>query len=427
MAVGSREENKSLRRDSPLSPRPSTTLLGMSYNPSAPVSGTAVAQPLAQHMDGPDLATGLPAYPSHNPKDLHDRRRPSRGKVPPAIKRSSSTPHMRALALGESSPISPNSDKRRNKLGYHRTSVACGHCRRRKIRCLLAPDDPQGRCSNCIRLKKECNFYPVEQQNPGESRSQAAKRGSVSQVPSSSSSSSPRASNTSGHDGIEEYSSFQPMPAGEPPPGFAIAPELDGPIDTKSGGAVPHQSSFPYSPGFDMGAWGSNYPSQTPSDGHSDASSVAYWSATGAPVSSSFFTEPVGVQGQPNHESPRGQIPQQQFPPHEQPMWPGGVTRSMSYGGPDSLPHDFRFQNSNHLPVQHQRHTTHEMTQTSGPSNAPAQVSMPPGWQPFVPPGSEGMQPGPVQPYNGQWFGEPAPLGSVEEEQNFANPYHHPF
>ena len=33
------------------------------------------------------------------------------------------------------------------------------HCRRRKIRCV--PDN-QGRCSNCIRLKKECNFYPVE-------------------------------------------------------------------------------------------------------------------------------------------------------------------------------------------------------------------------------------------------------------------------
>lgn len=37
-----------------------------------------------------------------------------------------------------------------------------GHCRRRKIRCLLAKDDIHGRCSNCIRLKKECNFYPVE-------------------------------------------------------------------------------------------------------------------------------------------------------------------------------------------------------------------------------------------------------------------------
>jgi len=37
-----------------------------------------------------------------------------------------------------------------------------GHCRRRKIRCLPAKDDDQGRCTNCIRLKKDCNFYPVE-------------------------------------------------------------------------------------------------------------------------------------------------------------------------------------------------------------------------------------------------------------------------
>ncbi|KAL1960474.1 hypothetical protein VTO42DRAFT_7773 [Malbranchea cinnamomea] len=57
-------------------------------------------------------------------------------------------------------------DKKRNKLGYHRTSVACVHCRRRKIRCLLAHGDPQGRCENCIRLKKECHFYPVDQQPP---------------------------------------------------------------------------------------------------------------------------------------------------------------------------------------------------------------------------------------------------------------------
>lgn len=131
MALGTREESKSLRRDSQVSPRirtalPASSQHGMSYNPSAPVSGTAVAQPLAQHPDGPGLAPGFRAYPSHAPKGLHDKRRHSRGKIPPAIKRSSSTPHMRALALGESSPISPNSDKRRNKLGYHRTSVACG-------------------------------------------------------------------------------------------------------------------------------------------------------------------------------------------------------------------------------------------------------------------------------------------------------------
>ncbi|KAI1959109.1 hypothetical protein LOZ58_004817 [Ophidiomyces ophidiicola] len=71
-------------------------------------------------------------------------------------------------------------DKKRNKLGYHRTSVACVHCRRRKIRCLLAPEDPQGRCENCIRLKKECHFYPVDQQPPMEKRGRAGSRADAS-------------------------------------------------------------------------------------------------------------------------------------------------------------------------------------------------------------------------------------------------------
>lgn len=53
--------------------------------------------------------------------------------------------------------------------------IATGHCRRRKIRCLLAPDDPQGRCSNCIRLKKECNFYPVEHNADNQRASGAVK------------------------------------------------------------------------------------------------------------------------------------------------------------------------------------------------------------------------------------------------------------
>ncbi|KAK4945145.1 hypothetical protein LTR10_015571 [Elasticomyces elasticus] len=65
----------------------------------------------------------------------------------------------------DGSPMSP-ADKKRNKLGYHRTAVACGHCRRRKIRCIPAFEDPAGRCQNCIRLKKDCQFFPVDQQNP---------------------------------------------------------------------------------------------------------------------------------------------------------------------------------------------------------------------------------------------------------------------
>ncbi|KAF8428353.1 hypothetical protein EV426DRAFT_528335 [Tirmania nivea] len=80
------------------------------------------------------------------------------------VKRSVSTPNVQQVAAMStgSTGVQFSTDKRRNKLGYHRTSVACGHCRRRKIRCLLQKDDSQGRCINCIRLKKECNFYAVE-------------------------------------------------------------------------------------------------------------------------------------------------------------------------------------------------------------------------------------------------------------------------
>ncbi|KAL5615167.1 hypothetical protein BROUX41_005224 [Berkeleyomyces rouxiae] len=78
-------------------------------------------------------------------------------------------------------------ERRRNKLGYHRTSVACGHCRRRKIRCILS-NDSNGRCANCIRLKKECTFYPVDQPPPDargrpgtSSQSASSNRGNCSQ------------------------------------------------------------------------------------------------------------------------------------------------------------------------------------------------------------------------------------------------------
>ena len=45
-----------------------------------------------------------------------------------------------------------------------------GHCRRRKIRCIPAFEDTSGRCANCIRLKKDCQFYPVDQQTAPVSR-----------------------------------------------------------------------------------------------------------------------------------------------------------------------------------------------------------------------------------------------------------------
>ncbi|PHH70246.1 hypothetical protein CDD82_7246 [Ophiocordyceps australis] len=93
------------------------------------------------------------------------------------MRRSFSTPNT-ARAAQESHPqpqTSTTGEKKRNKLGYHRTSIACSHCRRRKIRCIASPDVPN-RCVNCIRLKKECSFYPVDQQPGVESRSRASIR-----------------------------------------------------------------------------------------------------------------------------------------------------------------------------------------------------------------------------------------------------------
>jgi len=54
------------------------------------------------------------------------KRKSSRNKPPSDLKRSQSTPHIRGLAMADTSSLSPTIDRRRNKLGYHRTSVACG-------------------------------------------------------------------------------------------------------------------------------------------------------------------------------------------------------------------------------------------------------------------------------------------------------------
>ncbi|PWY90558.1 hypothetical protein BO94DRAFT_29979 [Aspergillus sclerotioniger CBS 115572] len=106
-------------------------------------------------------------------------------------------------------------DKKRNKLGYHRTSVACVHCRRRKIRCLVANDDPQGRCENCIRLRKECQFFPVDQQPPIEKKSRPSSRLETASTDPSTASSSPP--NVTGVEQTEPFYPYQPMPLGSNP------------------------------------------------------------------------------------------------------------------------------------------------------------------------------------------------------------------
>lgn len=53
-----------------------------------------------------------------------------------------------------------------NELLHSTNRKYVGHCRRRKIRCIPSLDSTEVRCQNCIRLKKDCQFYPVDQNGP---------------------------------------------------------------------------------------------------------------------------------------------------------------------------------------------------------------------------------------------------------------------
>lgn len=72
-------------------------------------------------------------------------------------------------------------------------TVVSGHCRRRKIRCIPSNEPSENKCQNCIRLKKECQFYPVEQNgsNIRKSRSDSRAEPSADEPSISKASASP--------------------------------------------------------------------------------------------------------------------------------------------------------------------------------------------------------------------------------------------
>lgn len=173
----------------------------MAYQYPLPSSGTdSVADmiPSYHHLPGEHSQPNSPALNKPSSPSMKNRGAATKSAK---IKRSMSTPNVRGQATADAAALALSAEKRRNKLGYHRTSVACGHCRRRKIRCIPAPADPQNRCSNCIRLKKECNFYPVDQQPHQEPSRRSSKtqsgngRASESSSPSTSSGQLPEMQN----------------------------------------------------------------------------------------------------------------------------------------------------------------------------------------------------------------------------------------
>lgn len=104
----------------------------MAFDPLAQPTGTSFPvpeTPTLQSEEGDSEYNAAPSSQAAEPasqRQFGKKRRPSKDKSSAALRRSSSTPHMRNLAIGNGGDLSPTGDKRRNKLGYHRTSVACG-------------------------------------------------------------------------------------------------------------------------------------------------------------------------------------------------------------------------------------------------------------------------------------------------------------
>ncbi|KAK4673298.1 hypothetical protein QC763_110660 [Podospora pseudopauciseta] len=193
-------------------PPPPQNGADMDMSPSGYYPNYSVSSHTSSGMD-----SGVPS------RDRSDSMRIKRSLSTPAVGPSpsqapapQSTASQQSTAQGQD-PLGLAGEKRRNKLGYHRTSVACGHCRRRKIRCIPSQNDVQGRCMNCIRLKKDCSFFPVDQQPPPDTRQKSASRSSVGpKIASASSSPAMQSGMPSDMHGQQPYSQLT-IPSMPPP------------------------------------------------------------------------------------------------------------------------------------------------------------------------------------------------------------------
>lgn len=121
------------------------------------------------------------------------------------------------------------------------TGVSTVHCRKRKIRCLLASDDT--RCENCIRLKKECHFFPVDQQPPMETkRSRSGSKTGATSTEASITSSPPALGGGGIVDQSDSYFQYAPMPmnSGQDISPFEPAPFATNPMPNFSPGLSAH-------------------------------------------------------------------------------------------------------------------------------------------------------------------------------------------
>lgn len=247
-------------RHTPHSPGLMTEIMSYQY-PPPPSNGTEMGLPPSGYMpayDGlPHPEMGLkPEYDhSYSPRDRHDTLaralKLKRVMSTPNVRQEMPPPMQAPPAFGQQRLDEHSSmlqdGKKRNKLGYHRISVACNHCRRRKIRCIISSDDPEGRCINCIRLKKVCTFSAVDTQPAPEPRGKAGTRSVSMAGKPSSATASPAIPHTGGHQGemYPAHIGMPPMPQMAPSRTLKTAGDAFSP-DNKLPAALPTTRSFEY-------------------------------------------------------------------------------------------------------------------------------------------------------------------------------------
>jgi hypothetical protein len=108
------------------SPEQMTTIMSYQYPPPPPPNGAEMDMSHPGYMQNynvpPQTSSTLDM---RSAQDLKDRR-DSLAQANLKLKRSLSTPNVRPQQPPDHTPLGMSAEKRRNKLGYHRTSVACG-------------------------------------------------------------------------------------------------------------------------------------------------------------------------------------------------------------------------------------------------------------------------------------------------------------
>ncbi|MCJ1467226.1 hypothetical protein MMC07_005849 [Pseudocyphellaria aurata] len=372
-----------------------------------------------------------PSVPLTAPMSAHRRRKTAKHAVS-TLKRSASTPNVRGGESGMSV-----ADKRRNKLGYHRTSVACGMCSSDRVK----DEADQSQKATADDVKSDV-CLPQMMLNTGVQTPQVERRprpGSKLEhngETSTSSSSSPAIGGGSSIDPIDHFHHYPPLPLSTQDYPSATA-SLNGDLVSPVGRGPTSHRAFDFSHQHERSHWDSPFFDHGPlSAGHStpEDPAHAYWKLAESPVTPGFssqFSQPPSSVPQQARDAGPGftSLP----PPRDDPGW-SMHARSMSFGHVDDVSLNYHNHYHSPLPMEFRRrasdmhHPPSLQTSTNSSNTSVSEARSTPLSAPPVP--SQPMHPfGVSQTWNaisghslmgkseyGRWYSDPPPLTEVQEE-----------